>query len=778
MPFGMSDVTFGIDANASGATRAIDKVKRNLATITAPARMASQAIDAVGDAMSSAARSAVILSRFAGRAANAVQEVGQRALGAVGKLVAFGGTLVGIGATATVVAGQIGLVAGAIAAIGIAAAPVVAALGGIAIAFGAIIGSGIYAGMNKLSKAFNKAMKAIKPMIRTFGKQFVPLLMDAVRALPKLVKSIINAIGPLDKFKKALRKLGQAALKFLPKLIGFLVDIGRKAIPVFVDVSVFIMKNLVPAFRTLVNWGFKLWSAIGKLIPPFKQVSKTGTSLWNTFMKLVPSVKTLTRWVRGIIGFIQSLVKRFKQGATQGESLRKKFVDLKKALKKLWKAMQPTIRGLKKLGKKLAKTAGLLFGMAMDVVTLAVKLRTKLSPVFQTIIQAVNTLVKWLNKALKAIRKLAGEVAQGASKMDKAWNKVNKLSKETQQTFKTIKKIIRKALNYVWKKIIKPVLKNMKKLWSRHGKEIKQSINQLLSFILWAFRKIKKTASWIWETFGDEIMTYIDTVTKNIVGIITIFVDTILTAFDVFTDILSGNWKEAWGKIKDYLDRTLKRVKKIVKRTIDTIIKIFQSLLNEVLNKIEKLVDAAIKDITAFATDFVNEIEKLVNDVKRWFGKLPDMLAKLVSDFVSVGEDFIRGIIDGIKNIATSLVNTMKNMATDAANGFIDAFNKMMPDQIDLIEKTTIGVGIPGPDYTFGGGSISLPELAGGGVIGETGVAVVHQGEHIGMPGQLYGDSDSGGGTYVDVYVDATGATDPKRVGTAVSSELRSVFNK
>jgi hypothetical protein len=80
-------------------------------------------------------------------------------------------------------------------------------------------------------------------VIIPFGQEFIPLIEEGVGALPKLLENIIDALGPMDEFKEFVRDLGAAGMKNIPALIGFMVDMGRSALPVLRDFMAFWREN-------------------------------------------------------------------------------------------------------------------------------------------------------------------------------------------------------------------------------------------------------------------------------------------------------------------------------------------------------------------------------------------------------------------------------------------------------------------------------------------------------------------------------------------------------
>ncbi|WP_423744757.1 hypothetical protein V5735_01560 (plasmid) [Haladaptatus sp. SPP-AMP-3] len=206
----------------------------------------------------------------------------------------------------------LGVVGAALIPIGAALATVAGGALAVGAAFGAILGSGIVAWGKGFQKALKRVGKQIKGLVADFGQQFVPLLKAAVSALPGLVKNIIKAIGPVDQFKSGLRKLGKAAFKFLPKLVGFIFDLARWALPAFVDTSKYILKNFVPALRTVTNFGKDVLKVFGRLWPTVMRLGQTlKKALVPVLDIIVTGIQRLVRWFTQLSPKVQLIFGAF-----------------------------------------------------------------------------------------------------------------------------------------------------------------------------------------------------------------------------------------------------------------------------------------------------------------------------------------------------------------------------------------------------------------------------------------------------------------------------------
>lgn len=105
-------------------------------------------------------------------------------------------------------------------------------------------------------------------------------------------------------------------------------------------------------------------------------------------------------------------------------------------------------------------------------------------------------------------------------------------------------------------------------------------------------------------------------------------------------------------------------------------------------------------------------------------------------------------ITSGAQSMKQKVVGFFGDIGTAATNQFRSGFNSVVPSSIDIPSVTIGGGTIAGqdiPSATIGGGSISLPQLQTGGMIEESGAAVVHEGEAV-VPEPIVSAAESGGG--------------------------------
>lgn len=378
---GLRDAAKETVAFGSVAEGTFDDVGDEAAAAGAEAAASSQGFDALAEAAGDAAIPARLAASSIDEAGDEASEAGRQAFGATAgfgalRLSTTGlsfslGVLTTVGTSTILMLGGLAVAAGAVMT---ALLPIAIGATAIAAAFGLIVGSGIYAGMSELQAAFKSAREQIEPLVKEFGEQFVPFLKETIGMLPGLVKSILDAVGPMDQFLGALRTLRNVAFALLPKFIQWFMDLGRWALPIVTKLGKWIVESLAPALRQLVDHGKSLWQAFTRLAPQFQTLLDTGRELWN---------------------WMQQLWQQFQKSAEEGTSLRTEVQQLVKAAKRFWTNLQPVIQALKPFVSQLVKAAPIVAKTALDVGQLALNLGSKLLPYLVPLIDFLTQMVKW-----------------------------------------------------------------------------------------------------------------------------------------------------------------------------------------------------------------------------------------------------------------------------------------------------------------------------------------------------------------------------------------------
>jgi hypothetical protein len=143
----------------------------------------------------------------------------------------------------------------------------------------------------------------ITPLVAELGEQFIPLIEDAVAAIPRLAEDVIDALGPLDRFRAALRDFGAAAATAIPVMVGLFTDLAREALPVLRDLVAGVGDAAPSAFQRMLDVTRQLGpllldlaNAAAGLVPPLLEI---GTKLLSV---VTPAVTGLVESFGDLLG--------------------------------------------------------------------------------------------------------------------------------------------------------------------------------------------------------------------------------------------------------------------------------------------------------------------------------------------------------------------------------------------------------------------------------------------------------------------------------------------
>ena len=145
----------------------------------------------------------------------------------------------------------------------------------------------------------------LQPLVVEFGREFIPLIKDAVDAIPDVVEEMLNAVGGTEHFRETLREFGQIAADVLPTLVGLMFDLARAALPVLRDVVSFLQDNGKAALEdmkaSVKELKPELMDLLDALVDMVPTLLEFGTTVGNV---LIPAV---TKLVRALDGFMETI---------------------------------------------------------------------------------------------------------------------------------------------------------------------------------------------------------------------------------------------------------------------------------------------------------------------------------------------------------------------------------------------------------------------------------------------------------------------------------------
>lgn len=142
----------------------------------------------------------------------------------------------------------------------------------------------------------------------------------------------------------------------------------------------------------------------------------------------------------------------------------------------------------------------------------------------------------------------------------------------------------------------------------------------------------------IWNAWGDEIMGVVNFAMRNLAAVVTSTIDIILSSFEFWAKLLTGDFSGAWKEITGLIGRLTKTWKPLVTDVIDVVLGAIIGFTEDVVEWIDNMV-----------TDTTNAITGFVDKALEWGADLVEEFVKGVQSKV----DWAAGEIEGAFNDIT-----------------------------------------------------------------------------------------------------------------------------
>jgi phage-related protein len=244
--------------------------------------------------------------------------------------------------------------------------------------------------------------------------------------------------------------------------------------------------------------------------------------------------------------------------------------------------------------------------------------------------------------------------------------------------------------------------------------------------------------------------------------------------------------KKAWNAVYDFISKIISDVISFVKSHWTLIVGIITGPLGLAVVEIVRhwnQIKAFISKVVTDVIDFVKQHWRLIvsilggplglavalvtkywNDIKHWFtegtGKVLSILRGLAHDVVSVGEDVVRGIWNGISGMGGWLWGQVKSFASNTLHSFESALGIGSPSKYTTVHGQMLGLGLAN------GLIASIPKVLGaahlmaGAVLGATS-GLSARGGTLGIGSSLAlsaANPAGGGGAAMTVNIDLRNA--------------------
>lgn len=176
----------------------------------------------------------------------------------------------------------------------------------------------------------------------------------------------------------------------------------------------------------------------------------------------------------------------------------------------------------------------------------------------------------------------------------------------------------------------------------------------------------------VWERNGAAILSYLQKTWTNIQRVIGGALRIIRGVVQLVTGLLTGDWSKAWEGIKNILGGVWSVIQGLVSQAINMV----RVVISTALAAIRTLFSAAWSAILAVLRSAWSGITRAVSggvrDVLAWVKGLPKAILAALGNMGSLlfdsGKALLRGLINGIKNMAGAVKDAVKGVMDKARN--------------------------------------------------------------------------------------------------------------
>ncbi|MEK4789386.1 phage tail protein [Bacillus sp. FSL K6-2971] len=230
----------------------------------------------------------------------------------------------------------------------------------------------------------------------------------------------------------------------------------------------------------------------------------------------------------------------------------------------------------------------------------------------------------------------------------------------------------------------------LKVLWSGIKKVASSVWGGIKGFITGVWNGIKKAATTIWN----GIKAYFTTVFKIYKTIFTTAWNTIKKVVTTVWNGLKNTASKVWNGIKSFFSNVLSGIKNFfvnnwnkIKSTTTTVFNTVKTFIGSVWNKIKTTVGNVVggiwKAVSGKFNDIKNSVGNKMNDVKSKIKSIWDKVMAFFKgiDLFKIGKDIIRGLIRGIGGVAGDLYKKASDIVGNVKNTFTKLFNIHSPSR-------------------------------------------------------------------------------------------------
>jgi phage-related protein len=223
----------------------------------------------------------------------------------------------------------------------------------------------------------------------------------------------------------------------------------------------------------------------------------------------------------------------------------------------------------------------------------------------------------------------------------------------------------------------------LSKFWTEYGPQLQAVWASIQAAITAAINFIRPwIESWLsalqanWGTIWNGISTVVSGVWQVIQGVIKVATALIKGIIDTFTAVLKGDWEGAWTAIKNTVSGVWAGIQQIVSGAFTVLQGLFTFALGAIKTTWETVWNSIKGWVEQTWTAITTAVTNAWNGVISFLQALP---GQIWSTVVNIGTSIISGIVQGLKNAGSQVIDFLKGLAGDAINAVKEFFGIQSP---------------------------------------------------------------------------------------------------
>ncbi|MCM1089165.1 MAG: hypothetical protein NC419_13500, partial [Muribaculaceae bacterium] len=410
------------------------------------------------------------------------------------------------------------------------------------------------------------------------------------------------------------------------------------------------------------------------------QLKRSAQGIFNTFVS-TGVLETFTAGMQTAMGAITDLLKAYKTDGIEG--------FLKEADSTIGELSQQAADQISDSAPKLIETASMIItsliaSLANTIPTIINGVLPPLINGFFTLIKAVTaTLPTLLPQILNAAITLFGGLLQG----------LNEVIPQMMAMLPTLIQIISQTLTDNLPQLITAGIQILVSLISGITQSIPSLISAVVGMIPVIVQTIMENLPLIIDAGLNLLLSLVSGIVQAIPQLITMLPTIITTIVSQIVSMLPQIIETGI----QLLNALISGIVQAIPQLIATLPQVITSTINTIIANLPKIIQTGIELLGALISGIIRAIPSLV-------AALPQVFAAIINTFKGInwadlGKNIIDGVINGVKNAASSLINVFKDLAKSALDSVKDFFkiaspSKVMRDQVGKMLPAGMAEGV------------------------------------------------------------------------------------